>query len=241
MKKTVLHITSFLFLLFLFLPSSWEGLGVSVFAQQTLDDVDGAPWADAVSPIEGYAPSMVSIPASQVKHTPCDRKLSLSGEWTLYDGQGISVSAQVPCGIHSALMKAGAIPDPRLGRNDTIAEQCSYRGWTLERTFQYDGSMTDPLLSFKGVANKCRVWLNGQMIGEHEGMFGGPDIAVGSLLHKGDNTIKVELDRIGILLGLRESRDLDGEHIGHVGHALVKLHRRAPDRPSPGVFLRNSG
>ena len=171
---------------------------IPCLAQQTLDDVDGAPWADAVSPIEGYAPSMVSIPASGVKHAPCDRRLSLSGEWTLSDGQGISVSAQVPCGIHSALMKAGAIPDPRLGRNDTIAEQCSYRGWTLERTFQYDGSMADPLLCFKGVANKCRVWLNGQMIGEHEGMFGGPDIAVGSLLRKGSNTIKVELDRIGI-------------------------------------------
>ena len=61
--------------------------------------------------------------------------------------------------------------------------------------------MADPLLCFKGVANKCRVWLNGQIIGEHEGMFGGPDIAVGSLLRKGNNTIKVELDRIGILGG----------------------------------------
>ncbi|MBO4594049.1 MAG: beta-mannosidase [Bacteroidaceae bacterium] len=183
-----------LILVILFLP------GIS-FAQQTLDEIDATPWADAVSPLDGAAPVMESIPFRQVKHVNSDRQISLSGTWNLSDGQGISVNASVPCGIHYALMEAGVIPDPRLGRNDTIAEQCSYKEWTLERTFQYDGSMTDPLLSFKGVANKCRVWLNGEMIGEHEGMFGGPDIAVGSFLRKGENTIKVELSRILVLGG----------------------------------------
>ena len=182
-------------LLFLFL-SMLMSMSGTVYAQQTLEDVDGQSWADAVSPLDGSAPIMTGIPLGQVKHAPNDRQISLSGQWTLSDGQGVRVSAKIPGSIHAALMAASVIPDPRLGRNDTIAEQCSYKGWTLERTFQYDGSLTDPLLVFKGVANKCRVWLNGTMIGEHEGMFGGPDIAVGNLLHNGENTIKVELSRI---------------------------------------------
>ena len=182
-------------LLFLFL-SMLMSMSGTVYAQQTLEDVDGQSWADAVSPLDGSAPIMTGIPLGQVKHAPNDRQISLSGQWTLSDGQGVRVSAKIPGSIHAALMAASVIPDPRLGRNDTIAEQCSYKGWTLERTFQYDGSLTDPLLVFKGVANKCRVWLNGTMIGEHEGMFGGPDIAVGNLLHNGANTIKVELSRI---------------------------------------------
>ena len=187
-----------LFLSFLAMLVSMSG---TVFAQQTLEDEDGKSWADAVSPIDGRAPEMTGIPVRQVKHTACDRQISLAGQWTLSDGKGVSVSAAVPGSIHSALMAASVIPDPRVGRNDTIAEQCSYRPWTLERSFQYDGSLIDPLLSFKGVANKCRIWLNGKLIGEHEGMFGGPDIPVGSVLRKGENTIKVELSRIEVLGG----------------------------------------
>ena len=139
---------------------------------------------------------MKRIPAAQVTPVGDDRTLSLSGQWTLSNNDGaekIQVSATVPGSIHRALMEADIIPDPTIGKNAPMAERCSYRSWTLERTFSYDGGMTDPLLSFKGIANKCSIWLNGTMIGEHEGMFGGPDIAIGQYLKKGKNHIKVEL------------------------------------------------
>lgn len=122
---------------------------------------------------------------------------SLNGAWTLSGAdslnQDISVVYKVPGSIHAALRDAGVIPDPCLGCNDTIAERCSYRRWCAERTFYNDGTMTNPLLSFSGVANRCRVFINGVFVAEHEGMFGGPDIAVGRYLKRGDNLLKVEL------------------------------------------------
>lgn len=165
---------------------------VSGMAQQSLDDIDRQQWADAVSPLSVEGMRMTTVAPRKVKHHANDRVLSLSGSWLL-SGHGIRVPARVPGSIHTALMEAGIIPDPRVGRNDTIAEQCSYQTWTLERTFQYDGTMTHPVLSFKGIANRCRVWINGKETASHEGMFGGPDIDVEGLLHRGTNTLKVEL------------------------------------------------
>ena len=167
----------------------WSLFGM---AQQALDDIDRQQWADAVSPLKVKSIRMTSVAPRKVRHQPTDRVLSLSGRWTL-SGNGITVPAQVPGSIHSALMEGGIIPDPRLGRNDTIAERCSYQTWTLQRTFRYDGTMTRPLLSFKGIANRCRIRVNGQEAATHEGMFGGPDIDVSDLLHKGENTLQVEL------------------------------------------------
>lgn len=165
-------------------------------AQPSLDDLDRESWVDAQSPLDIGAYSMKRIPTAQVTPVGNDRALSLSGVWTLSNNDGeekIQVSARVPGSIHRALMEANIIPDPTIGKNALMAERCSYRSWALERTFTYDGTMTNPLLSFKGIANKCKIWLNGTIIGEHEGMFGGPDIAVEQYLHKGTNHIKVEL------------------------------------------------
>lgn len=161
-------------------------------AQQALDDIDRKQWADAMAPLAFKGIDMKPVPVRKVKHHRDDNMCSLAGVWTL-SGQGITCPAKVPGSIHTALMEGGFLPDPRIGRNDTLAERCSYQTWTLERTFDYDGSMTRPLLSFKGVANRCRVWVNQQEAATHEGMFGGPDIDVTTLLHRGTNTIKVEL------------------------------------------------
>lgn len=166
-------------------------------AQSSLDDVDRRSWHDAVSPLDIEAERMSPVSAKKIKPCASDRVLSLSGLWTLHGTDsinlGISVPYKIPGSIHTALKDAGVIPDPCLGRNDTLAERCSYRRWFVERTFSYDDTMTDPLLSFRGVANKCWVYVNGVLAAEHEGMFGGPDIAVGKYLKRGDNSIKVEL------------------------------------------------
>ena len=175
---------------------------LSITAQTSLDDLDRKNWADAVSPLQTIPLPLPVRDRLQVdEQSPgMGRGVSLSGTWTLYGhdeaGHEVQVNAKVPGSIHQALMDANVIPDPRLGKNALIAERCSYRPWTLERTFNYDGSMTDPLLTFTGVANKCRIWLNGKMIGEHEGMFGGPDIAIAPYLKTGENHIKVELEAI---------------------------------------------
>ena len=51
------------------------------------------------------------------------------------------------------------------------------------------------ILSFGGIANKCTIWLNGKLLGTHEGMFGGPDFSIGNYL-KNKNTLIVKLEAI---------------------------------------------
>jgi beta-galactosidase/beta-glucuronidase len=49
-------------------------------------------------------------------------------------------------------------------------------------------------LCFDGIAYYSRVWLNGVLLGEHEGMFGGPvcDVAA-HLIAGGENELIVEI------------------------------------------------
>lgn len=164
---------------------------------QSLDEIDNASFgaqcnlyaqeADKMSPVHN------AVKASFVGQ----KKILLNGEWILSGSEqsnaDVRVAATIPGSIHSALIKAGIIPDPMIGRNDTIAERCSYKSWTLSRNFYYDGKMSTPILSFQGIANKCRIILNGQEIACHEGMFGGPDVDVTNYIRKGDNTLTVEL------------------------------------------------
>lgn len=169
----------------------------AVHAQASLDEIDRRAWHDAVSPLDVEAVDMSDIPVRKMKHRASDRCMSLNGSWMLTGADSINSDISVPCNvpgsIHTALKGAGVIPDPCLGRNDTIAERCSYRRWYVTRTFDYDGTMSNPLLSFKGVANKCRIFINGMLAAEHEGMFGEPDIEAERYLKRGENVIKVEL------------------------------------------------
>lgn len=166
-------------------------------AQVSLDEMDHLVWHDAISPLDVEAADMSDIPIRKMKHRVSDRCLSLNGSWMLTGADSINSSISIPCNvpgsIHTALKDAGVIPDPCLGINDKIAERCSYQHWFVTRTFDYDGTMSNPLLSFKGVANKCRIFINDVLVAEHEGMFGGPDIAVERYLKRGENVIKVEL------------------------------------------------
>lgn len=173
---------------------------INVSAQKSLDAVDAQSWADAKSPMTIPATEMRSIKVSAFGNKKTDATISLDGNWTLTgkDGKGdhVEIKAAVPGSIHAALRDAGVIPAPCVGRNDTIAERCSYRTWTLTRTFIYKGELEMPRLEMDGVANKCTVRLNGQTVCDHEGMFGIPSQPVGNLLKKGENTLEVTLHPI---------------------------------------------
>ena len=105
-----------------------------------------------------------------------------------------AIPATVPGSVHTALEKAGRIPDPKFGRNDAIARERSTRTWWFKRTFPRPADMMErPRLVFGGVAIKCHVWLNGEKLGEHNGMFGGPFFDLTGKL-KDHNTLIVKLD-----------------------------------------------
>lgn len=132
-------------------------------------------------------------------------KLSLDGIWQMAQGGETStrlkhswddaIDAIVPGSVHTALWKNNIIPDPYMGRNDSIAEQNSYKSWWFKKEFSLIDVPRDAILSFSGVANVCTIWLNGKKLGKHEGMFGGPDFDIGNML-KDRNVLVVKLDSI---------------------------------------------
>ncbi|MCD8178337.1 MAG: hypothetical protein LUE98_13315 [Tannerellaceae bacterium] len=170
---------------------------------QSLDEIDRLSYDAGKSPAEMRGESMSPVNKAGLSELPAARTLSLSGEWLLAEENAEGnpdwkqgVPAEVPGSIHSALVAAGKIPDPMVDRNDILAEQCSYRCWWMKRVFTCEEEWNDPVLLFEGVANRCKVWLNGQLLGEHEGMFGGPDFEVKKCLRKGTNELVVLLDSI---------------------------------------------
>ena len=54
----------------------------------------------------------------------------LTGDWQ------DALPARVPGSIQTALLEAGAIPDPYVGKNDEIARAESRKTWWLMRKFQ---------------------------------------------------------------------------------------------------------
>lgn len=104
-----------------------------------------------------------------------------------------AVSAAVPGSVHAALVKAGRLPDPVVGKNQQIAERESYKTWWMRRKFPRPRGFDRPRLVFDGVCSSCEVWLNGKSLGTHKGMFGGPSFDVTRLLQD-ENTLLVRLD-----------------------------------------------
>lgn len=132
--------------------------------------------------------------------------VDLSGSWQLQpcdaatdQPQAISAwsyAAAVPQTIHWSLYAAGALPHPYDRRNIKQYAWVESKTWYYRRTFMAPAVRAGDFafLCFDGVDHSCRVWLNGQLLGRHEGMFGGPVIEVSGLLrHDAANEIIVEL------------------------------------------------
>jgi beta-mannosidase len=106
--------------------------------------------------------------------------------------------ATIPCSIQTALLENGFIEDPMTGMNNMNISWVSEREWWLRKKFTlpdgWDGKRVE--LRFEGVDYRATFWLNGYRLGQHEGMFGGPDFDVTPLLFTGgrENVLIVCLD-----------------------------------------------
>lgn len=129
--------------------------------------------------------------------------IDLSGTWTITDAAGeYSVSVQFPGDIHTALLEAGIIPDPFVGRNEIDVQWVGRRGWNASRTFvvspdELDASIAARqrwLLEFDAVDTIAEVFVNGTLCGRSSNAFVPVRVDVGSLLVAGENTIEVRFD-----------------------------------------------
>jgi beta-mannosidase len=80
------------------------------------------------------------------------------------------VPATVPGHVQSDLIDAGVIADPFVDLDSRAAEWTSDREWLYETRF--DAEPGPARLRFGGVDHDCEVFLNGERLGEHHGMFG---------------------------------------------------------------------
>jgi len=172
------------------------------FMKLSLDELERREYQAGPGPGE-YTGTEITLDKALVGETgPCWEPFSLNGSWEFLEqeeepkGWENAFPGEVPCTVHTALWKAGRIPDPMLGRNQAIGREHSYRTWWLRRRFAFTPKEGRSYrLCFEGVADCCTVWLNGQELCSHKGMFGGPDVDVTGLLRE-ENQLVVKLEPI---------------------------------------------
>lgn len=130
------------------------------------------------------------------------RTLTLDGAWNLMDGQGdLSLTAQVPGDVTADLLNAGKIPDPFYRENEADIQWIGERDWIYERAFEVPGALLDEervLLRCDGLDTLATVEINGQEIGTGDNMHRIYEWDVKTVLHPGENRIRVTFSSANI-------------------------------------------
>jgi beta-mannosidase len=81
--------------------------------------------------------------------------------------------ARVPGSVMDDLWRAGEIPDPYFERNSRFAEWAAQRTWVYRKTFFVPDELRGQRvhLEMEGVDYAAEVYLNGELLGSHTGMF----------------------------------------------------------------------
>lgn len=197
----------------------------------SLDQIDRQAFAPGPSPIDGDARS-IELRAGSADHPADPPCLSLNSGWVMAaEGEASerlsgewrdAIPAVVPGSVQTALLAAGRIPDPYVGRNDEIARAESLKTWWLKKTFERPEEGKGERLVFGGVCDACAIWLNGHKLGEHKGMFAEIVYDVASLLVDGENTIIVRLDPAPTRISQGEPNDFfTGMNVGWLDTAVI--------------------
>lgn len=120
--------------------------------------------------------------------------LDLAGEWDAHSlGESKAKCAySVPGGIHSALFKAGLLPDPYFGRNELKTQWVGREDWRVSRKFK----VTKEFLAKKSITLRLEdcdtfatITINGKEAGRTNNRFARFDFDVKPLLKVGENEI----------------------------------------------------
>jgi len=138
------------------------------------------------------------------------QRFSLNGKWNLNfknpgdkvivskidDGKNIWYDAQVPGDVHLDMIEAGLIDNPFFGRN---ADHCLWmesKDWWYRKSFKVPDSFSDKIiyLRFAGLDTFATVFLNKEIIGQHQNMFTPLEIDVTKYVKmREDNGLLVKL------------------------------------------------
>ena len=109
-------------------------------------------------------------------------------EWTM--------KARVPGTVYWQLYEAGVLPHPYEGNNSKLYSWVDNKVWYYRRTFTVaaEKRADRAFLCLDGCAYYTRLFLNGELLGDHEGMFGGPCAEVAHRLnYGGENELVLEV------------------------------------------------
>ena len=112
----------------------------------------------------------------------------------------------IPCGVHTALVKNGYLPDPYFECNSNACEWVENRWWFFTTEVEIDERPAYPMiLEFDGLDYRCRVFWNGKSLGICENMYVKYQFDVTNHIRIGKNSVGVlfesvpeEMSQIGL-------------------------------------------
>jgi beta-mannosidase len=130
--------------------------------------------------------------------------ISLNGIWEFcYENEPVSdiknlvfkYKSNIPQSIYWNLFEEGVLPHPYYGCNSKEYQWVDKKIWYYKKRFfltNPNGGI--PILCFDGVGYYSAIWLNGKLIGNHEGLFGGPYININEYInYESENELVIEI------------------------------------------------
>lgn len=136
---------------------------------------------------------------------PRKNHLDLCGEWLLTYSDtetdnpvdiNWKLTAHVPQSVYWSLFENGILPHPYEKCNSKLYHWVDEKVWYYKKKFNFPKTSKDYIafLCADGAAYYTRVWINGRLLGHHEGMFGGPFAQIEEYINNGaENEIIFEI------------------------------------------------
>lgn len=120
--------------------------------------------------------------------------IDLSGSWQLSTLEGAHAAPMaVPGDVHSALIAAGIVADPYVGRNELDARWVAEADWAIARTFLVQPEMLEAgwYLDIGSIDTVASVYVNGVLVQDTDNCFRRYRPDVTEALKAGENHVRV--------------------------------------------------
>lgn len=94
-----------------------------------------------------------------------------------------------PTSVQMAHFKAGRLGDPYKHLNALEHEKLEQKIWYYKKEFllPFKSKDNNIILNFDGIDYYAKIWLNGKLLGNHTGIFGGPTVDISNDVKYGEN------------------------------------------------------
>jgi beta-mannosidase len=143
--------------------------------------------------------------------------------------------AEVPGHVHLDLMRHGIIADPFVALGELGCQWVDETDWTYRTEFDFapDPDLPRRTIEFAGLDTVSSVYLNGELLGEHDNMFVPLSVDVSERLRPGKNELRVEFASAARIGRERRARYLADERLDD---AIQRFDERAFVRKAQFMF-----